>query len=488
MNESAPRKLKPIDRSQGVLRAIVVEQLIGMDHKARAIWALSGELDLSGFLEGIASLEGERGRPATDPRVLFCVWVYAYSEGISSARELEREMRQEPGLQWLTGLSEINYHTLADFRSKADEALQQAFSRMLASLDEAGVISLDQVMHDGTKIEAQAAGDSFRRERTIQKRLAEAEQIVAQLNGEGEAECSARRRAAQQRAAREQKERLAKAQEALEELKKEQGTEARVSISEPEARVMKTPDGGYAPGYNAQISTESTHKFIVGVHLSTCGSDYELFGPGVVEIEQNLGQKPRQMVVDGGYISEANVERAAAEQIDLIGSVGREEGRERGALKSAGIDERFGPKAFAAAEDNQSLQCPAGQRLPFRGEKRKHGLRYRVYRAERGTCVGCPFQSQCCPRHVERGREVNVRVPSAKMQAFRDKMQTAEAMAIYRKRSEIAEWPNLWIKEKLGLRKFRLRGLLKAGTELLWVCVTYNLLLWRRVRCVTATS
>jgi transposase len=488
MEDNRVRKLKPVDREQSVLRPIVVERLIPVDHKARAIWELSGELDLSGFLERIESLEGYRGRPATDPRVLLSVWVYGYSEGISSARELHREMSHEPGLQWLTGLSEINYHTLADFRATADEALKQTFSRMLASLDQAGVITLAQVMHDGTKIEAQAAGDSFRRERTIAQRLAEAEKVVERFAQEGEQESSRRRRAAQQRAAREQLERLQQAKKAMEQLQAKGGPETRVSISEPDARVMKHSEGGYAPSYNAQISTESTHKFIVGAHLSQCGSDFELLSPSVQQIEQNLGKKPRQMVVDGGYVSESNVEQAAAQHIDLIGSLGKEEGRERGALKSAGMDEQFGPKAFPAAEDGQSLHCPAGKPLWFRRQNQKHGLWYRVYRGERGICVGCPFQPQCCPRHVERGREVNVRVPSAEMQAFRNKMQTPEAMASYRKRSEIAEWPNLWIKDKLGLRKFRLRGLLKAGIELLWVCLTYNILNWKRLRCTPAAS
>src|SRR5574340_1263151 len=104
------------------------------------------------------------------------------------------------------------------------------------------------------------------------------------------------------------------------------------------------------------------------------------------------------MVVDGGYISESNVERAAAQQIDLIGSLGQDEGRERGALQSAGIDEQFAPKAFTIREDGQTLQCPAGKPLQFRGQKRKHGLLYHVYRGERGMCVGCPFQTRCCPR------------------------------------------------------------------------------------------
>ena len=60
-------------------------------------------------------------------------------------------------------------------------------------------------------------------------------------------------------------------------------------------------------------------------------------------------------------------------------------------------------------------------------------------------------------------------------------MQTAEAAQIYRQRSAVAEFPNALIKDKLGLRQFRLRGLLKVGLEALWACLTYNVQQWIRL-------
>ena len=67
------------------------------------------------------------------------------------------------------------------------------------------------------------------------------------------------------------------------------------------------------------------------------------------------------------------------------------------------------------------------------------------------------------------------------MAAFRQKMEREESKAIYRRRGEVAEFPNAWIKEKLGLRKFRMRGLVKAETELIWACLTYNIMQWVRL-------
>ena len=76
-------KLKPIDRSQGLLRPVIVEELVGPDHKVRAIWDLTGQLDLSGFLEGILTRQGKAGSPAWDPRLLLSIWLYSYSEQVS---------------------------------------------------------------------------------------------------------------------------------------------------------------------------------------------------------------------------------------------------------------------------------------------------------------------------------------------------------------------------------------------------------------------
>ena len=64
----------------------------------------------------------------------------------------------------------------------------------------------------------------------------------------------------------------------------------------------------------------------------------------------------------------------------------------------------------------------------------------------------------------------------------REKMASESAREIYKQRSQIAEFPNAWIKEKMGLRQFRLRGLIKVGMEALWACLAYNIKQWIRLR------
>src|SRR5262249_42190745 len=89
--ESGPKvRVKAVDREQMVMRAIDVERLIDEDHPARSIWEFVGRQDLSGFYREIRAMEGGLGRSPWDPRMMITLWVYAYSEGVSSAREIER--------------------------------------------------------------------------------------------------------------------------------------------------------------------------------------------------------------------------------------------------------------------------------------------------------------------------------------------------------------------------------------------------------------
>src|SRR5678816_891811 len=121
--EWAKARLKPINRQQMVMRTIDVERLVEADHPVRAIWEMLGQVDLNPFMRGVRAVEGRPGQATVDPRLLASLWIYAYSEGISSARELSRMCEYEPGCQWLTGMGTVNHHTLSDFRVEHKEGL-----------------------------------------------------------------------------------------------------------------------------------------------------------------------------------------------------------------------------------------------------------------------------------------------------------------------------------------------------------------------------
>jgi transposase len=484
---TAEPRLRTVNRDQTLLVQMWVEELIPADHKARAIWELAGQLDLSRFNEPLKARQGGAGRAAWDPRLMVSLWVYAYSEGISSAREIERLMEWEPGLQWLGGLATVNHHTLSDFRVERRLELNGLFTQMLGMLEASGLLSLERVMHDGTKIRAQAGIDSFRREKSLREHLDRARKVVESM-GDPQAEAPAkdRKQAAQERAAKERRNRLEGALKewdglAAEATEKEK-EKLRVSMTEAEARRMKHGDNAITPSYNAQISTEAQNKIIVGAHLSQCSSDANSLLPAIEEVEKNLNREPAQMVVDGGFTNRDNIVACAEKKLDLVGSLSDPVERSEAAMKGAGIDPAFAPHHFKILEAGQRLECPEGRVLNYVRQSRKRGDLYHQYQSRGEDCQACQYQLRCCPEEPEQGRTVSIRMEEhPAIAAFRKKMEQEEFKTIYRQRGPVAEFPNAWIKEKLGLRKFRVRGLVKAGTELIWACLTYNVMQWLRL-------
>lgn len=196
---------------------------------------------------------------------MISLWIYGYSKGVSSAREIAQLCDFNPAYQWLTGMTLINHHALSDFRADHKEALDSLFIEVLAFLSAEELITMERVMHDGTKIKANASGKSFRREETLREHLKLAQEQVAALDElQTTEEGSLQRKKAQERAVRERKEKLERSLAELENLrtiKKSQKEKdaARVSMTDTESRVMKHSGGGFSPSYNVQISIHFTY-------------------------------------------------------------------------------------------------------------------------------------------------------------------------------------------------------------------------------------
>jgi transposase len=163
----APPRFQAVNRQPMMGRAVAVERWVEPDHRVRAIGEMSGRLDLPPYPVVVRAVEGEAGRPPIDPRLPIGLWIYAYSEKVRSAREVSRRCAYPPAYPWRTGCEISNDHTLADFRLDHQKALEQLFAPRLAVLSSEGLITLEQVGHDGTKVKAAASGQSFHREKTL---------------------------------------------------------------------------------------------------------------------------------------------------------------------------------------------------------------------------------------------------------------------------------------------------------------------------------
>jgi transposase len=327
----APRLREP-KRDQIELRAVDIESLIGEDHPARIIWAYVAGLDLSELEDRIKARGDRPGHPAISPRLLLALWLVATSEGVGSARALERLCNSHDVYRWLCGGVSVNYHTLADFRVGCTDLLDRLLSQHLTALAKAGLVDLDTLAQDGVRIRANAGAASFRREATLDRLLATAQMVVAELKREVDAHSDAsnqRIKAAKERAARERSERVKAAQKALGEIKQQRQEreekrgngkkpkEPRASTTDADARVMKMADGGFRPGYNVQVASVAGEQIVVDVAVCNTGSDRGLMRPMLERLRALTGCLPTRHLVDGGFTSAEDIEWAHREGVEV---------------------------------------------------------------------------------------------------------------------------------------------------------------------------
>lgn len=316
--EAGPARVVRPNRNQIELRPMNLESLLPEGHRARLVWAWVERQDLSGMYAAIKAREGGVGRSAIAPEIMLALWLYATLEGVGSARQLSRLVLQHDAYRWISGGVQLNHHSLSDFRVAHGAALDELLGTSLAALMAAGVVKLQRVAQDGVRVRADAGAASFRRKGTLQENLEQARARVRELKAQLDAdpaEDSRRKIAAQQRAQREMQQRLQDALDRMPELeaiKRRNGSksEARASTTDAEASVMKMADGGFRPAYNTQFASDCDAQVVVGVEVSTSGSDMAQLAPMVEQLEQRLGEVPAQWLVDGGF--------PAHDQIDAV--------------------------------------------------------------------------------------------------------------------------------------------------------------------------
>jgi hypothetical protein len=245
---------------------------------------------------------------------MLALWLYATLRGVGSARELARRCETDLPFQWICGGVSVNYHTLADFRTAHVAFLDDLLTKSVALLMQQELVTLDRVAQDGMRVRASAGAASFRREPTLQEHLADARAQVEALKVELESDPAAaneRQRAARERATRQRLERLQKALDQLPDVEAKKPAakkdQARVSTTDPEARVMKMANGGFNPAYNVELATDTQTQIITGVSVTNSGSDRDQMAPMIEQHATRYGETPREMLVDGGFVKKEDI-------------------------------------------------------------------------------------------------------------------------------------------------------------------------------------
>lgn len=324
-----PPRLQHPDRHQLRLETMDLDGLVDADHPVRMIWMWVERVDMSALYDACKARGSNPGRAAIDPRILLCLWLYATSQSVGSARLLERLCNEHNAYRWILGGVSVNYHTLSDFRSTQSDFLDQLLTNSLAALVSQGVLALETVAQDGMRVRAAAGRSSFRRKGKLlelqQQCAAHIEQLKKELESNPDAGTK-RMRAARERAARERGERIDAALQNLERMEKrsekiqaKQGgnkpptstdsqdtkkpSPPRASTTDPECERMKMANGGFDPAFNFQYATDAATRMIVGVEVTGRGSDSGMMNPLMAQLAERCGKKAGAILADSGYLN-----------------------------------------------------------------------------------------------------------------------------------------------------------------------------------------
>jgi len=297
------------------------------DHPAKVLDSILGKLDLSQFTRDARALEGERGRPVHSPKMMLTLWLYAISEGIGSARAIARLVSTDAAFRWIVGDAKVSHQTLSEFRIGHAEAVDELFTQVLSVLMHKGLLCLALGAQDGTRVRASASAPSFRREASLEECR---EQAALHLKAVRAAVEAGETAGAAVGAASDLARRVDEALEVVRSLRprtKKNGeiVEPRASTTDPEARVMKMPDGGFRPGFNVQHAVAGDEhggpRTVVAMQVTNLGSDLGSLVPMVNQIQQRTGVRPGALLADAGHATHDDLRTLEALGVRALVSV-----------------------------------------------------------------------------------------------------------------------------------------------------------------------
>lgn len=437
-------RLRMAERRQVELRAICLDDLVPTDHRVRMVWNFVEGLDVSALAAAVKAVEGRPGHPPADPRILLALWLYATADGVGSARELARLCDEHIAYQWLCGGVGMNAKTLADFRVGHGEVLERLLVDSFTALVRAGVASLDRVAQDGMRVRAAAGAASFRRQATLQECRRQAEAAVRDLRAELErdpATASRRQAAARQRAAADRERRVREALAVTEDLRAEEAEKARKATERAAEAAREEPAGAAPPGKRVKDKRPKEPR----------GSTTD-------------PQARVMKMADGGFRPAYNVQFVCDTTSGAIAKV---------SVDNVGSDMgKMAPMSEALADDYG--QRPR-QHLADGGFAKLADI---TALAQAGVETFLPVPT---PRNAERDRYAPLPGDPPEVAAWRERMNTDDAKAIYKERASTVECANAQARNH-GLTRFLVRGLEAVTATALWHALAQNMFCtWRLV-------
>jgi len=457
--------IKGAERGQSILFPATLDEYLEEDNPVRAIAAFLARLDFAklGFVRARAA---ETGRPGYDPRMLMGLFMWGHLNGVRASRKLEGECRRNVEVMWLSRNLRPDFKTIADFRKDNSGGIKGVLTEFRLWCRAEGLFGSELVAVDGSKFKAVNS-----RERNFTK--AKLKQMIererAKVNEYLEAVATADEAddEAAQISAAQLKEKIAGIEKYLaghEKLAQELAAsgESQVSLTDPEARLMKTSHGREV-GYNVQTVVDSKHKLIVTYEVTNERNDLGQLARMAQQAKEALQVEELTVLADGGYCEGNALKECEEAGITTFVSVPESKEAERRGI--------FKADKFRYDQQRDLYVCPQGEELPHRyttfDQKRNKELKVYMTKA----CGACPLRSQCTTS--KHGR----RLKRWLHQAVIDRLQQRNRgqPELLKQRKELAEHPFGTIKRSMNQGYFLLKGIQKVTTETGLTVLSYNL-------------
>ena len=508
----------PIPRDQIVLIATTLGDRIPNDHPVRLFQEILAGLDWSPWENHYCQVAGQ---PAIPPLIVAGAILYGMSHGIRSSRRLEWACRNAVDFMWLVEGRPIDHSTFCSFRTRFRRELQDLFKQIGRLAMRIGLVRLNQVALDGTRVRANSSPHATASAKTLEERIkaldAQIEEMFAQAEqAEGREQdlfgdqVSTNTLPAELADLQKRQEVLNKAREAARAVDAKRGHSqggrkkaAKVPVADPESAILPNKEGGFAPNHTPVAAVDGHRGFIVDCAVLGAGaSEGETVIPTVERIEENLGAVPQQFLADSAFAAGQNLtdlqeqgiepfmpvdqarldEQNPAPRIDPTQPV-PEAGWPR--LPRSPQSQKLDRAAFVYDAGQDCYYCPMGRRLDpgkkVRDRKQCGDSIYQLYTCPH--CNGCPLAGECLGKSAP-SRSVSRDQHESAREALATRMRSAAGRETYARRAWMAETPNAVLKQWMGFRQFLLRGLDKVRTEWRWACTAYNL--QKLVRIVAA--
>lgn len=448
-----------IDRYQPLFLSL--DEVVARDSTARIIEQFVEVCDLKQMKIQSAG-EKRTGRPAFGAASLCMLYVYGYYHGIRSSRRLEAECSRNLEVMWLMGGLKPSYKTISEFRKNNLKALKQMFYRFTMMCQEWGLVGGELVAVDGTKIKASNNKKQCFTQEKLEDRISGIDRQIASYltemdntdqREEGLGAPDAAKRLAALQARKEEY------QGYLERL--EATGEREVSVTDPDARLMKSRQGSVEMAYNVQSAVDAKAHIIVDYEVSQSPSDHHLLSHMVKKVKKRYRLKHFKVLADKGYYNGEDLEKVKEQGVDAI--VSKQKSSDPKDQPSA-----FHTERFVYNKEGDFFTCPMGKCLLPHS---RQGSPRRNY-FNKAACSGCPCLADCAS-----GQRPYRTVSRSQYAEIYDEVDanTRKNKALYRQRQQLVEHPFGTVKFAMHGYYFLLRTRRKVRTEVALMFLGYNL-------------